>query len=153
MLEKIGNVFVTLICILSAFFAILAWNFPAWGAEITTSSIKFTWSQVTTCGGEPCAVEGYALYRSRQPDQWRELNNLETAFVNVLDSGESKQAITVLCEEDGTWYWTLRAFNKTNGFSAPSNVQETIADFNVPASPALELQGFFTFGINVPDSN
>ena len=101
MFEKLVNSLLFLFCILSVIFILFAWNLPAYGVEITTTSITFQWSQVTEyCDGTPCDdLEGYALYRSRVSDQWRELNNIETAFALAPNAGTPKQQLTICAKK------------------------------------------------------
>ena len=98
------------------------------------SNLRFAWDAVTTNADEtPCTdLAGYAIYRSREADNWNTLTGAEPAFVQVT---ATETFVAVTCPEPGVWYWMVRAFNTSGNYSyGTSNIIMTDIDTIIPGA-------------------
>ena len=97
------------------------------------SNLRFSWDAVTLdSNGEPCTdLAGYAIYRSREMDNWTLLTDAETAYIQV---DAEITFVTVTCPDSGDWYWIVRAFDRDGNYSDVSDVVFTAIDTVSPSS-------------------
>ena len=95
-------------------------------------NVKFKWAAVTVnADNSPCTdLAGYALYRSRESNDWTALTGAEQAYAQVL---ATETTLTVVCPQPGTWFWAIRAFNNSGVYGAISNVLEN----NIDVTPGV----------------
>jgi len=100
----------------------------------TTNRLTLSWEAVTqnSDGTECDDLAGYAIYRSRESNKWDDLIGKEKAY-RVVSPNQSEFGFW--CHEPGTWFWMVRAFDKTLQFSDKSNQVESFVDLTRPSSP------------------
>ena len=98
------------------------------------SNLIFAWDAVTTNAddSECTDLAGYAIYRSREADNWTELTGSQPAYAMVAND---ITRVAVTCPDAGVWYWIIRGFDCSGNFSfGPSNVITTDIDIIIPGS-------------------
>jgi len=117
-------------------------------ADVTNANITFSWDAVTTnTNGTPCTdLAGYAVYRSREPDNWGALTGADAAFL-ITQPDVTNLLVIAPRNAPGVWFWAIRAFDLAGNFSDHSNVVETDIDVNLPAGVEnFKRAGVFIFG-------
>ena len=101
--------------------------------QAESSQLRFSWESVTlNADGTPCSdLAGYALYRSREANNWESFTGIEPSFIRV-DADKTFVALT--CPEPGEWYWVIRAFDTTGHYSDISEVLHVNVDIMRPGS-------------------
>ncbi len=99
-----------------------------------TSNLIFSWDAVTENNDNTACTDlaGYAIYRSREPDNWSNLTGTQSAFV-IVAKGFTRVAVS--CSEPGIWFWGIRAFDESGNFSIEiSNIITTDIDTIIPGA-------------------
>jgi len=96
-------------------------------ADRPSNWLSFSWDAVTqnVDGTEGSDIDGYAIYRSREPEAWSFLTGKEKAF-NIIPADQT--GVSCWCDEPGAWFFIVRVFNTDNFFSNESNVVECFID-------------------------
>ena len=82
--------------------------------------------------GTPCSdLAGYALYRSRETNNWELFTGAKAAFIRV---DADKIFVALICPESGEWYWVIRAFDTSGHYSDISDVLHVNVDIMRPGS-------------------
>jgi len=99
----------------------------------TTTWLSFKWNAVTTNADDtPCTdLGGYAIYKSRTNDEatWESLTGMDKACKIVVPEYTTT---SFWCYEPGTWFFMLRAFDKTKNFGGKSDILELFVDITAP---------------------
>ena len=95
--------------------------------QADTSHLRFSWDAVTINSDKtPCTdLAGYALYRSREAQNWTLAIGSGPAFLQV---SADITYVSLICPESGEWYWIVRAFDKNGNYSGISDVVLTNID-------------------------
>ena len=102
--------------------------------QADNSHIRFSWDAVTlSTDNEPCTdLAGYALYRSRETNNWELFTGPESAYAIVA---ADITFLSINCSEPGEWYWMLRAFDTSGNYSlGPSEIIHTNIDITHPGN-------------------
>lgn len=102
-------------------------------ADPSTKDLNFSWNAVAiNTDGSPCLdLAGYAIYRSREADNWNALTGPLPAYANTC---AEQTKVSVICPESGIWYWVVRAFNTPGNYSGISNIIETDVSLDIPGA-------------------
>jgi hypothetical protein len=113
----------------------------------TTTWLTFSWEPVTVnANGTPCDdLAGYAIYRSAVNADWDELTGKTKAYKVIPATNQGKYSCW--CKEGGTFFWMIRAFDKTDQFSEKSNIIECFVDTTFPGT-VIDFQAVTPGDIN-----
>jgi len=93
-----------------------------------SSHLRFAWDAVThNIDDTPCTdLAGYAIYRSKEPDNWGLLTGASAAYISVA---ADVTFVAFVCSEPGIWFWIIRGFDHSGNYSlGPSEVIATDID-------------------------
>jgi len=99
-----------------------------------TSNLIFAWDAITTNADDTECVDlaGYAIYRSREADNWSELTGAQSAYVIVAND---ITRVAINCSDAGIWFWIIRGFDDNGNYSlGPSTIITTDIDTIIPGS-------------------